>query len=119
MMRPGQAYWLLCLAVLLLHQLLQKGLGWRCTLADSYLDPLLCMPLLLGLLDWELKWRYGRGPLSSQEVIGAALLFSFLFEILFPRWSAQFTADVWDVLAYGLGALGYLIAQRLLPIEKA
>ncbi len=91
----------------LLHQLLQKGFGIHLPFLHAYLDPFLSMPILLGLLDWERRWRYGWRPLQAWEIAVLTLLFSVLFEWAFPRWNAAFTADYWDVPAYAAGALLY------------
>jgi hypothetical protein len=41
---------------------------------------------------------------TKVQVLVGWLYFSLLFKILLPRWSDQYVADPWDVLAYGIGA---------------
>jgi hypothetical protein len=89
------------------HQLGQKVLGLSIPWADNYLDPLLCMPILLTLLEWERRFIWGAGPLRLHEIMIATGLLSVLFECGFPAWSARFTADIWDVAAYFAGAGAY------------
>ncbi|MEN0003224.1 MAG: hypothetical protein AAF798_03740 [Bacteroidota bacterium] len=102
------------LLLFLLHQVLQKGLAISIPFIDSYLDPLLCMPILLYLWQWDrrLVWSIQR-PLSLSEIIGATIILSMLFEWLFPRWHSGFYADGWDVVGYFMGAAGYYFASRL------
>ena len=100
-------FWL-CLVLFLIHQLLQKGFGIYLPFLHAYLDPFLAMPILLGIFDWERHWRYGAEPLRVWEVVVVTIVFSILFEWYFPRWNARFTADWWDVVAYGLGTAIYV-----------
>lgn len=104
--------WWLALAILLLHQVAQKGMGWQWTWADSYLDPLLCMPLLLGLAAWEWDRRFGKKQLQLLEIVWLTFAAALLFEWGFPAWSAAFTADVWDVAAYATGSALYAGLQN-------
>jgi hypothetical protein len=41
---------------------------------------------------------------KSQVVVGL-LYFSFLFEFALPKWSSDYTADIWDLVFYSIGAL--------------
>ena len=109
-MTKRQLFWS-CLLLFALHQLLQKGLGIHLPFLHAYLDPFLSMPLLLGLFDWERGWRYGAAPLQVWEVAVLTLIFTLLFEWGFPRWDDRFTADRYDVVAYGLGSAVYLLAK--------
>lgn len=93
------------------HQYLQKGLDIHTPLLHAYLDPLLAMPILLGLLDWERNWRYGALPLQVWEIIAITIGFSILFEWGFPYWDQRFIADGYDVMAYGLGSTAYALAR--------
>lgn len=101
---------LVSLLLFLLHQVLQKGFGIHLFFLHAYLDPFLCMPILLGVFDWERQWRYGAAPLRVWEVAVFTIGCSILFECDFPRWSPRFTADGYDVLAYGLGSAVYVWA---------
>jgi len=110
----------LCLVLFLIHQLLQKGFEVYLPFLHAYLDPFLAMPILLGIFDWERRWRYGAAPLRVWEVVVVTVGFSILFEWYFPRWDARFTADWWDVLAYGFGALVYTWAgeRKQAPVNQ-
>jgi hypothetical protein len=108
-MTKRQLFWV-SLLLFAVHQLLQKGFGIHLPFLHAYLDPFLAMPIILGVFDWERRWRYGADPLRIWEVGVATLVFSILFEWGFPRWDPRFTADWYDVLAYGLGAVVYVWA---------
>jgi hypothetical protein len=107
---------LLCAGLFLVHQFLQKGLGIAIPIVDSYLDPLLCMPILLTLFLAERRWLFRKGEayfLPKGEVVGIVLVLTLLFEWGFPFFSEKFTADVWDAVAYGIGGvLFYTVLNR-------
>lgn len=95
-----------------MHQIMQKVLGINMLLLDSFLDPLLFMPILLHLMLWERRFLFGKGShyiLSRQRIVCIWLFVSVLCELLFPYWSDRFTMDYWDVLCYGIGALLFRI----------
>jgi len=105
--------WLACIGLFLVHQLLQKGLHWECYFLDSFMDPFLSMPILLGGIQLERTFllRQFKGIHTAStyqftllEIGVLSLFFSLLFEEGFPYWSAQFTRDSWDYLAYFLGS---------------
>jgi len=91
----------------LAHQFLQWGLGIHIPFIDSYLDPFLAMPILLFILDWEMEIFRTRPQLRKSELIASFIIFSVIFEWLFPFLSADFTGDIWDIVAYFLGSLLY------------
>jgi hypothetical protein len=94
------------LAIVGLHQGLQKGLNLSIPILDHYLDPLFCMPIFLFLFVWERnRWWGIDQPLALWEVLGLWGICSILFEVLFPLWHSGFTADPWDVVCYLAGAL--------------
>lgn len=108
-MNRRQLFWI-SLLLFAGHQLLQKGFGIYLPFLHAYLDPFLAMPILLGIFDWERRWRYGAAPLQWWEIAVVTLGFSILFEYGFPRWNPRFVTDIYDVLAYGLGAVVYVWA---------
>ncbi len=75
---------------------------------DNYLDPLLCMPILLTLLLAERRHLWGKGGqycLTYKEIALAVVALSIIFEMVFPRLNARFVADWADVVAYIAGAV--------------
>ena len=101
--------WLMAAGLLFMgHQLTQKVLGLYLPLADSYLDPFLCAPLLLSGLLAERQWLFGKGAayrLSLPELALASLLLVLISEWLFPKISAHFTADPLDMVSILAGTL--------------
>lgn len=90
----------------LCHQFSQKVLDYPIPLLDNYLDTLLCMPILLGLLLLEQRQSFKKGASFRFNIVETILLVSLLsvlFEVLFPWLSPDFTADWWDVLMYAIG----------------
>ena len=107
--------WFISLTLLLTHQLFQKILQINIPFLDNWLDPFLSMPILLGAMLMERRWFFKNKKtysFSFLETVIAVLFFSFVFEILFPKWSDGFTFDGWDFLAYGLGGLVFYFFQK-------
>jgi putative effector of murein hydrolase LrgA (UPF0299 family) len=99
---------LICCALFVLHQFLQKVLGVAVPGIDPYLDSFLAMPILLTLLVAERRVLFKRGEtycLTVLEILITTLFVAVVAELLFPALSDRFTADWWDVLAYGLGSI--------------
>jgi len=109
-MSKRQLFWF-SLLLFTLHQLLQKGCGWNIPFLHAYFDPFLSMPILLGLLNWERRWRYGLQALQSWEIVVITLLFILLFEWIFPLWNPAFTSDLGDLPAYVSGAVLYGLSR--------
>lgn len=95
-----------------LHQLTERVFHVDLVWIDSFLDPLLCFPLLLPILEFEWKRYYAeRGSLSKAELAMLAFLFALLFEFAFPKINPAFVFDWLDFFFYGLG---YLLYSKLL-----
>lgn len=101
-------WFLVLLFIALLHQVVQKILRINIKVVDSFLDPLLLMPILLHLILWERRFLFGEGgryTLSWKQLILILTFVSILCEFFFPNWSDRFTRDYWDVLCYTIGTL--------------
>ena len=119
-------FWLTFATLFTLHQIAQKMLGWSFWWMDNYLDPLLGIPILLGLVLVERRFFMKIFSKTKTKLTGKSLInpsrnimytFSFfetsvvvialsiLFEEGFPRWFEGFTKDYFDYLAYLLGGL--------------
>lgn len=72
--------------------------------ADAWLDDLLFLPLVLGLV----RLRRGR-PLPIAQVVGAVIYAALVFEGLLPRLSERVTGDPLDVAAYAAGAAAFVL----------
>lgn len=93
----------ICLAAFLLQRVLE-GVGQSPDWASSYLDDLLCLPLVLSLI-LLIRRRVVRGHdvLPIGHSLFALVVFSLYFEILLPLLSDRYTADPWDVVMYLAG----------------
>lgn len=98
-------WWLAAVLVFALHQLLERVLHIDLGLLDSYLDPFLAAPVLLGfwLLERQLVFRQPR--LSWFETSVATVVLAVIFEEVFPVYEEGFRKDVVDYCFYGLGAV--------------
>lgn len=106
----SEPWFILMVSVATAHQLAQKVFRVSLPWADSYLDPLLLMPILLQLVLWERRVLFAKGPRYTLEwwrVALICLLVSVLAEVAFPVMSPKFTADPYDIVCYGLGAFAF------------
>lgn len=101
--------WFMGMLILVLaHQIIQKILDINVSMLDSYLDPLMFMPILLHLILWEQRFLLRKGllyVLPWKQIIAFLIIVSIFCEYFFPRWSNGFTRDYWDILCYTLGAV--------------
>ncbi|MFK7931913.1 MAG: hypothetical protein AB8G22_00295 [Saprospiraceae bacterium] len=91
---------------IILHQIAQRILEWQLPFLDSYLDPFCCIPFLLCGFVLERRWlfkiKHFRLSLFDIAILTAGL--SLLFEIGFPYFFPDFVFDVYDFVAYAVGA---------------
>ena len=104
--------WFIPAALFVLHQVLQYGFHVSIPFADSYLDPLLGTPVLIGLHRVESRYLFGAKPFGWGYLAVIAVVFALVSELLFPYLSDAFTADWGDVVAIGLGAVYYGVFLR-------
>lgn len=108
-----------CVFFFALHQwgLLLWGKTWW--FLDSFLDPLLAVPVLVGVPSALAGLLMRRAlPLPASWIWSFAVLLAVLFEVWIPTFDARFTADSRDALAYLLGAFGTNIALgNVLPLH--
>lgn len=101
------------LAVLLatVNQILEKGFGIFIPVIHSYLDDLLCFPIVLtlGLAAYRYFWPNYR--LKLWHVWPLVLVYSVYFEMYLPQISSVYTSDILDVVMYISGAV---IFQRFI-----
>jgi hypothetical protein len=102
----------ICGLLFIIHQLTQKLFLWSLPLLDSYLDPLLCVPLLLFGLDRERHHLWKSAPLSALNIFILTAFFALLFEGLFPYLSDGFTQDWVDIFFYFTGAGLYIFFRK-------
>lgn len=101
-----QPFFVVSSVLLIAHQLAQKIWHYPIPWADSYLDNLLCMPVLLSLLLVDQRWKRSDTHYSFSlfEIAIITLVFSILFEVFFPKWKPEFTSDFQDVVYYFTGS---------------
>jgi len=96
------------IATLLLHQVLLGEWPW----VDSYLDPLLCMPIMLGVPILGVRLWDKHFQVNPFLAWGFALALAVTFECWIPSFDPRFTADIMDVPFYLLGTGWLMLAQR-------
>ena len=103
-----------CLFLATTNQILEKGFGIYIPIVHSYLDDLLCFPIVLtlGLAMYRLfKPDY---RLSLMHMLPVLLTYSIYFEWYLPSVSTNATSDPLDVVMYiiGLMVFGYFINRN-------
>jgi hypothetical protein len=106
-------------ALFFLHQEGLAAWGKTWGVFDSYLDPALAVPVMVGtpLLLVRRAFRTNF-PLHPALVWGFAGALGVFFEAWIPLFDPRFTADPWDAVAYGAGAFITNIAVgNVLPLQ--
>lgn len=98
-------YFYIAVILFIAHQLSDKLDLWHHWWVDGYLDDLLALPLLLPVFLTEQRILWGKQRFTIVETLGFIILFSIVFEWIFPYYSDQFTSDWWDIVAYTVGGL--------------
>ncbi len=104
---------ILCSILFILHQVLQWGMGVNIPLIDAYLDPLLCMPVILFLYEWELNMLYKKPGLSLIDMVIITAYLAIAFEWVFSYFSNKFIFDPVDFIFYLAGTMMYYTAGLL------
>lgn len=84
----------------------------------EYFNDLICIPLLVPILLFAARvchLRYHDDPPQAHEVFIPLVVWSILFEIVFPHdsyWSQWVTGDPYDILYYCVGACGAFLYWR-------
>lgn len=106
---------LILLTVFLAHQIGQKIFNLSWPGLDASLDPILCFPLLLPLIDWEYRRRNKKQVLiPTIELIAVSFLLMMFFEWVCPLLNSDLVADPMDFLWYTLGLLFYLLRRKFI-----
>ncbi len=106
---------LCCVILAIINQTLEKGFGVFIPLVHSYLDDLLCLPIVLtlGLSVYRIVWPNYK--LRLWHMIPVLVVYSIYFEWHLPQFSSGYTSDIFDVLAYtvGLTLFSYFINDEI------
>lgn len=83
----------------------------------GFVPDLLCLPLVLWISLGILRKVFANNAiqLSVAMIVVAFCLFSVLLELILPRFRSLYTADIWDVVAYGLGGVAFYYWQKEKP----
>jgi hypothetical protein len=89
------------------NQISEKAFNFYIPFVHAYLDDLLCMPVLLSisLILLRLILKMPDLSLTVKQTVFSFVYLSVVFEIILPLYSAKYTADPFDVIAYGIGAV--------------
>jgi hypothetical protein len=106
-------------ALFLFHQIGLAVWGKTWVVLDSFLDPTLAVPVMVGTPLLFIRSVFRKNfPLHPALVWGFAGILGVVFEAWIPSFDPRFTADPWDALAYGAGALLTNIAVgNVLPLQ--
>lgn len=81
---------------------------------NNYVNDLLCMPLVLGLLTFLIRYfkkdKYFSFPLAF--VLLLATYYSIYFEYYLPKINPRYTADWIDVLLYFFSSIAFFFFQN-------
>ena len=107
------------MACYLIHLLFKFGRVPVPWFISHYFADLLCMPLLLSVVVIGMR-GVKKDPnliLPGSMIVMAVLYVAFVFEYWLPLHWSRYTADVFDLLMYGVGGLGFYFFQTwLLPV---
>lgn len=105
---------LLCVALAATNQILEKALGIFIPVVHSYLDDLLCFPIVLTLGLATYRYFKPNYKLTAWHIWPTVITYSVYFEWYLPQTSAAYTADGLDVMMYliGLTVFSYFINRE-------
>ncbi|MFC6997551.1 hypothetical protein [Rufibacter roseus] len=100
-------FWILT-AIYLGH----RGIVWlqipRPLVVQHFLDDLLCLPLVLTVTLFVMRFFYGtQVRFSVYQVAFVVVYVSVLFEVVLPQYMERYTGDVVDVVLYAVGGWIY------------
>ncbi len=98
-------FWI-SLLLFTVNQILES-IGIFIPIVHSYLDDVLCSPIVLGFalfVQQQFTYRNSNYVLSRGMIVLFVLWYALIFEVLLPNYSSRYHADGWDVVAYAIGA---------------
>lgn len=80
---------------------------------SSYLDDFLFLPLALWFTKVIIKiFKDENFNFKPGHYIFIWLYISVMFEFIIPKWKPYFVSDFYDIFAYGLGILLYIVIEK-------
>ncbi|MDR3026244.1 hypothetical protein [Chryseobacterium sp.] len=119
-MKRRISYWfLLGLAAWGVIVLLRRN-GIYIPVINDYFTDIITVPMYCYLIEYIMNSILGyQWKPDLKFILTSVFYLSFLFEVLCPKLSVQFTGDVFDVLAYFTGGMVYYMASvKNLAINK-
>lgn len=103
-----------CTGIFLLNLLLLKTSVQLPVFFSSYMNDLLCMPVVLSICLFIIQKIKKQKDLkiSFFSAFSLAVLYSVYFEIYLPEVTTRYTSDIVDVFLYFTGALIFWLVQR-------
>jgi len=98
--------WAVLAAVYVLFKSAQRN-GIEMPLLHGWFSDVLCMPIVLGAVQFTIKLFRPTFALSGVMVAVAVIYFTLVFEWWLPQSSSIYTSDWLDVLCYALGGLAF------------
>jgi hypothetical protein len=105
---------LVCLSLATINQVLEKGFGLFIPIAHSYLDDLLCLPIVLTIGLSMYRYFKPEYRLTLVHMLPVLVVYSVYFEWYLPQFSTTATSDPIDIVMYvlGLTVFGYFINRN-------
>lgn len=105
---------LLCVTLAAANQVLEKVFGVFIPVIHSYLDDVLCLPIVLTLGLAVYRCFRPNYELSAWHMWPVLVVYSVYFEWYLPQTSSVYTSDGIDVLMYlvGLTVFSYFINRK-------
>ncbi|GGW22167.1 hypothetical protein [Arenibacter certesii] len=85
-----------------------------------YMNDLLCMPIVLYMCRYVVRWLKSDDNLNLtlSSIISLTLFYSLYFEVYLPEINDRYTADILDVLMYSLGAAFFYFIENVVDNEN-
>lgn len=121
----NKKYLLFCIAILVyfVQLIMKRNHFYLPSAINNYLADLLCVPILLAITLFLLR-KFKKLPnlqLSLPMIVFVCVYVSIVFEYILPLYSARYTSDILDVVAYFVGGATYYFlvhdSKRITPIN--
>lgn len=86
---------------------------------NNFTNDLICLPLVLTICLFVVRLikKDSNIVLNTYEIVSVFLLYSILFEVVFPVLYLRYTSDIWDVFMYFIGSIIFYIFWNK-PLNK-